>query len=66
MYPERCYHFFEQKSDTGLEIEFLQKYLFVSLDIFRKSQQNETIKNKRDAWITLFANDEPGRTLWSS
>lgn len=63
VYLDKCCHFFEQKSDTGLEIEFLQKYLFVSLDIFRKSQQNKTIKNKRDAWIALFANDEPGRII---
>ena len=58
-YPDACYHFFEQKSDTGLKIELLQKYLFIPLDIFRKSKQNRYIQDKRDAWLTLFSNDEP-------
>lgn len=58
-YPDTYYHFFEQKSDTGLQMEFLQKYLFIPLDIFRKSKHNGDIKDKRDAWLTLFSSDEP-------
>ena len=58
-YPDTYYHFFEQKSNTGLHMEFLQKYLFIPLDIFRKSKQNKDIKDKRDAWLTLFSSDEP-------
>ncbi len=55
-YPETYYHFFEQRSDTGLEMELLQKYLFIPLDIFRKNPQN---RNRRDAWLTLFSSDDP-------
>ena len=40
-------------------MELLQKYLFIPLDIFQKRQQNESINNKRDAWLTLFSNDNP-------
>ena len=58
-YPDTYYHFFEQKSNTGLQMEFLQKYLFIPLDIFRKSKHNGHIKDKRDAWLTLFSCDEP-------
>ncbi len=58
-YPDTCYHFFEQKSDTGLKMDFLQKYLFIPLDIFRKSKQNKDISDRRDAWLTLFTSDEP-------
>ena len=58
-YPQDYYHFFEQKSDTGLKMKLLQKYLFIPLDIFGKSQQNKDISNKRDAWLTLFSNDDP-------
>ena len=58
-YPDIYYHFFEQKSDTGLHMEFLQKYLFIPLDIFRKSKHNKDIKDKRDAWLALFSSDEP-------
>lgn len=62
-YPNDYYHFFEQKSDTGLEMELLQKYLFVPLDIFRKSQHNKSINNKRDAWLTLFSSDDPDTVI---
>ena len=58
-YPHEYYHFFEQKSNTGLKMELLQKYLFIPLDIFRKSQHNRTINNKKDAWLTLFSCDDP-------
>lgn len=30
-YPDIWYHFFRQKSDTGLELELLQKYLFITI-----------------------------------
>ncbi len=58
-YPETYYHFFEQKSDTGLQMELLQKYLFISLDIFRENQHNKESNSKREAWLTLFSSDDP-------
>ena len=62
-YPHAHYHFFEQKSDTGLEMELLQKYLFIPLDIFRKSQHNKDINNKADAWLSLFSSDDPDTVI---
>lgn len=62
-YPEKYCHFFEQKSDTGLKLELLQKYMLIPLDIFVKYQQNRDIKEKRDAWLTLLACDEPERII---
>ena len=44
-------------------MELLQKYLFIPLDIFRKSQQNKDISRKRDAWLTLFSNDDPDTVI---
>lgn len=58
-FPDDYYHFFEQKSDTGLKLELLQKYLFIPLDIFRKNKHNRDINKKRDAWLTLFSSDDP-------
>ncbi len=58
-YPKEYYHFFEQKSNTGLEVELLQKYLFIPLDIFRENRHNVNIRVKRDAWLTLFSSDDP-------
>lgn len=40
-------------------MDLLQKYLFIPLDIFAKSQQNKDIANKSDGWLTLFSSDEP-------
>ena len=36
-YPQNYIHKFKQQSDTGLELELLQKYVFIPLDIFRES-----------------------------
>lgn len=58
-FTNEYYHFFEQRSDTGLNMELLQKYLFIPLDIFRKSKQNKTIKSNRDAWLALFSYEKP-------
>lgn len=58
-YSDKYYHFFEQKSDTGLNLELLQKYLFIPLDIFRKTPHNKSVNDKSDAWLTLFSNDDP-------
>ena len=41
------FHCFEQKSNTGLELELLEKFIFIPLDIFKKSVQNKE-KNKLD------------------
>lgn len=62
-FPDVYYHFFEQKSNTGLELELLQKYLFIPLDIFRKSQQNKGITERRDAWLTLLSCDKPEKII---
>lgn len=60
-YPSVYHHLIEQKSNTGIEIEMPQKFVFLSLDIFKKKQQNEnnTIHNKLEAWMTFFCRDEP-------
>nr|WP_296158114.1 PD-(D/E)XK nuclease family transposase [uncultured Blautia sp.] len=58
-FKEDYRHIFQQKSDTGLEINLLQNYVFVPLDLFRKSVQDKGIKNKLDAWLTFLSIDEP-------
>ena len=52
-------HYVEAKADTELEINLLQKYIFVSLDIFAKTRQNKSISNKVEAWLTFFSTDKP-------
>ena len=39
--PGTYYHFLEHKANTGIKLEMPQKFIYISLDIFRKKQQNE-------------------------
>ena len=45
------------KFDTGLEEDSLQKYIMVSLDIFRKMEHNEL--TELEAWMYFLASDRP-------
>ena len=60
-FPEDYLHYFEQKSDTGLEVQLLQKFLFIPLDIFKSTQENidKSIEDKTQAWLTFLCRDEP-------
>ena len=54
-------HRFRQKSDTGLEINLLQEYTFICLDIFGDIIQNEDrkIQNKLEEWLVFLSQDDP-------
>ena len=57
-YSQNYIHKFKQQSDTGLELELLQKYVFIPLDIFRGIYHNN-LRNKAEAWLTFLSTDEP-------
>ena len=59
-YPAKYLHYFEQKSDTGLTLELLQKYIFVPIDIFLKKKDNIDISNRLNAWLLFLGSDDPG------
>lgn len=60
-FPDTYLHYFRQESNTGLEFNLLQKYLFIPLDIFREIQHNKNIRieNRLDAWLAFLCMDEP-------
>ena len=60
-FPEAYIHRFTQKSDTGIEIDLLQEYIFISLDIFHSILHNNgnRIRNKLEAWLAFLSMDEP-------
>ena len=58
-FPENYIHRVEARSDTGLKIELLQKYVFLPLDIFRKHSHNKVIQDKLEAWLTFFSAEDP-------
>jgi len=51
----------KQKSDTGIEIELLQEYVFIALDIFNFELHNKgvNIDNDFEAWHTFLSIDKP-------
>ena len=62
-FSEEYMHIFEQKSDTGVEMNLLQKYIFIPLDIFKSIQHNKDdmikIENRLEAWLAFLCMDEP-------
>lgn len=58
-FPETYLHYIEAKSDTGIDINLLQKYVFIPLDIYKETRHNKNISNKVDAWLTFLCTDEP-------
>ena len=52
-------HRFSQRSNTGIEIDLLQEYVFLSLDNFHGILHNSGIRNKLEAWLTFLSVDEP-------
>lgn len=62
-FPEVFLHHSAQKTDTGVKINLLQEYNFITLDIFRKNIYNKGIRNELDAWLTFFSVDEPERIV---
>ncbi len=58
-FPNVYIHRSEQKCDTGIKIELLQKYVFIPIDIFKKTQHNKNITGKLNAWLMFFSAEEP-------
>ena len=52
-------HRFSQKSDTGVEMELLQEYVYIPLDVFRDIVHNKGIRNKLEAWLEFLSTDSP-------
>lgn len=47
----------------GLPIHLLQKYIFISLDIFKETMHNKPIRTTEDAWLTFLSCDEPEKII---
>lgn len=63
-YPDKYLHYFCQRADTGLQLELLQKYYFIPLDIFNETIHNKGINTALDAWLTFLTTDDP-EMIWT-
>ncbi|MDD3339528.1 MAG: hypothetical protein PHS82_11815 [Lachnospiraceae bacterium] len=57
--PEDYYHYGKQEFDTGIDINMLQEYIYIPLDIFldnfHKNTHNEI--KELDAWLCFLSSD---------
>lgn len=53
------FHCVTPKSDTGIELNLLYNFYFISLDIYTARMQNKGIGNKLEAWLKFFSSDRP-------
>lgn len=58
-YKSSYIHSFETKSDTGIELNMLQNFIFIPVDIFLENLHNNGIRDDLDAWLTFLGCDEP-------
>lgn len=58
-FPNQYIHRSRQQSDTGVQLEMVQEYVFIPLDIFRKNHHNKDIKTEIEAWLTFLSSDRP-------
>lgn len=52
-------HYLKAQSDTGVQLNLLQEFYFISLDIFMKKMHNEGVTNKLEAWLAFLCTDDP-------
>lgn len=58
-FPQYSIHRSRQQTDTGVEVELLQEFLFIPLDIAKKIYQNNGVSNKLEAWLIFLSEDNP-------
>lgn len=60
-FPEHYIHRGKWEFDTGLKVDLLQEFIFVSLDIFLNIKDNENIEtlDELGAWLYFLGSDKP-------
>lgn len=56
-FPGQYLHYSRQTFNTGLDLDLIQEYLLIPLDIFLKTPHNEI--TRLDAWLYFLASDKP-------
>ena len=58
-FPNTYFHRSKTTFNSGLELDMLQEYILIPLDIFRVCMHNKNIETQLDAWLTFFSSDDP-------
>ena len=62
-FPEHYIHRFSQQSDTGLQLDLLQNFYLIPLDIFQKRPHNNLINTPTEAWLSFLSTDDPEQII---
>ena len=62
-FPEVYHHHARQVFDSGLQIDLLQEFVMIPLDIFRAQMHNKPIETPLEAWLTFLGEDKPERVI---
>lgn len=61
LFPDSYLHYAKQTFNTGLQLDLIQEYLIIPLDIFLKCPHNKI--TRLDAWLYFIASDDPADIL---
>ena len=62
-FPNIYYHHAKQVFDTGLNLNLLQEYIMIPLDIFKEKMHNKPIETELEAWLTFLSEDNPEKVI---
>ena len=58
-FPDIYYHHSQQVFDSGLNLNLLQEFIMIPLDIFHRKMHNKPIETELEAWLTFLSDDRP-------
>ncbi len=61
--PNLYYHHAKQIFDSGLNLNLLQEFIMIPLDIFKEKMHNKPIETPLEAWLTFLSEDNPGKMI---
>ena len=62
-YPDHWIHRSKVSFDSGLSMDLLQDYIFISLDIFRSKMHNKKVTTLLEAWMIFLSIDDPDEII---
>ena len=61
--PDIYYHHSRQVFDSGLNLNLLQEFIMIPLDIFHRKMHNKVIETPLEAWLTFLSEENPERIV---
>ena len=61
--PDHWIHRSKVSFDSGLSMDLLQDYIFISLDIFRLKMHNKKVTTLLEAWMIFLSIDDPDEII---